>query len=565
MKVSDVLTVTVSDSGMEGEGIAKVDGYVLFVPIALPGETVKIRINHLKKNFGYATLLKVISPSADRVVPPCPVYGRCGGCDMQHVAYDKQKQFKRKQVETCLKKNAGTDFPVAEVISGENKFAYRNKLQMPFGTVDGKVVLGFFKEGTHKVVPADKCILHGEWAEKLMRTVLAWANKNKISVYDELSGKGVLRHLVARNVGGKSVVVVVGNCGKLPFADLLATALKKTFGNDFKLYFSSNRKKTNVILGDSAVVIGGSDVKVDVGGVAVDVSPFTFLQVNDEVRDLIYDEVSGLVGDDNDVIVDAYSGMGIMTAKLSGKAKKAYGIEIVKEAVADANKLMKQNGITNVENICGDAAVELPNLVKKIREAKPKHFYHLAKSPFDSIKCGDKTFELRLYDQKRKMLKEGDVIEFECMESGEKLAKRVESIKVFDNFAALFAALGTGKDTCGTEMTEQQAISGMREYYSAEQEQSFGVCAIELGDILKTVAVVLDPPRKGCDEKTLAAVKEARPEKIVYVSCNPATLARDLAFLKTDFNIVSVQPYDMFPQTKHVETVVCLRKRQFQQ
>ena len=558
MKVSDVLTVEIVDSGMEGEGIAKVDGYVLFVPMALKGETVQIRIDHLKKNFGYATLKKVEIPSDKRVRPACPVYGVCGGCDMQHVAYDEQKEQKRRQIETCLRKNAGIEFSVPEVYGGSNRFAYRNKLQMPFGQKDGKAVLGFFKEGTHTVVPTARCVLHGKWAEDLMKAVLSWANENKVSVYDERSQKGILRHLVARNVGGQIVIVIVGNGNKLPAADNLISALKSVFGDGFKLYFSPNRKNTNVILGESVTEIYGKNVKANVGGVRVDVSPYTFLQVNDEVRDMIYSAVAAEVENGVDVVIDAYSGMGIMTALLSSKAKEVYGVEIVPEAVSDADKLMAENGIKNVKNIAGDAAEVLPKLAKSLSETKADYVYHLAQSPFEAIKSGRKTFELRLYDEKRRSLKVGDVIEFYTDGTDERLLKKVKNLFVFDDFSALFKTLGTGENTCGAVMTEDAAVLGMGKYYSEERQQRNKVVAIELAPAEKRITVVLDPPRKGCDQKTLAAVKEARPEKVIYVSCNPATLARDLAILKTDFDLVSVRAYDMFPQTKHVETLVVL-------
>lgn len=562
MKVSDVITVEIVDNGMEGEGIAKVDGYVLFVPMALKGETVKIRIDHLKKNFGYATLKKVEKPSDKRVRPVCPVYGVCGGCDMQHVEYSEQKEQKRRQIETCLKKTAGIDYSVPEVFCGKNRFAYRNKLQMPFGIKGKKVVLGFFKEGTHSVVPTEKCVLHGKWAEILMKSVLNWANDNGISVYDEKTGSGFLRHLVARNVGGQIMVVIVGNGNRLPKAGELTAELKKAFGDGFRLYFSFNRKNTNVILGDCVTEIYGQKLKADVNGVMADVSPYTFLQVNDEVRDMIYSAVAAEVENGSDVVIDAYSGMGIMTAVLSEKANEVYGVEIVPEAVSDADKLMAQNGIKNVKNITGDAAKVLPELVKKLSRITPKHSYHLAKTPFEAIESGKKTFELRLYDEKRRQLKVGDVIEFFCDHTDKKLLRKVNNLFVFDSFSDLFASLGTGENVCGAVMAEDAALSCMGEYYSSERQKQNKVVAIELAPAEKRITVVLDPPRKGCDQKTLESVLAAKPEKVIYVSCNPATLARDLAILKTDFDLVSVRAYDMFPQTKHVETLAVLTKKE---
>lgn len=454
MKITDTFLSEIIDTGMNGEGVCKVDGIPVFVPYAAKGDLCKIKINKVNKNYAAADLVKVVRPSNDRVGAPCAAYGDCGGCCLQHISFDAENAYKKQYLGSILRKS-GITADVRDTVS-VRPYHYRNKMQMPFFEIDGKVAVGFYKRGTHEGIPLCDCMLHGEWAEKLIKTVTDWANGRlntaPKTAYDEFSGKGLLRHIVARFEDNFLSLTVVINGKSLPDGNALYGALEKQF--DCALYMSENSRRTNVILGGEAKLLYGKEKELNIDGLRLSLSPMSFLQVNDEVRDLLYggvcDEIKRA-----DYIFDIYSGAGIMTAKLSKGLPdaKVYGVEIVKEAVENANSLALANELDGrISNVCGDAAAVLPDLVKKV---------------YDNNKNND----------------------------------------------------------------------------------NLSVC------------VVLDPPRKGCDEKVLTAVVSSKADKVVYISCNPATLCRDLKLLESAYKIVSATPYNMFPRTSHVETLCCLTRK----
>lgn len=445
LRIGDEIEGTVSDFGMSGEGIVKLGAYPVFVPFAIVGEQVKIKITYAKKDYAFGELIEVLSPSKDRIKPRCRYFGRCGGCDLQHLDAPMQEEVKRLNLVRTLMKNAGLDIVVPEVVSGA-RWAYRNKLSLPLGSLGkhGKTVLGFYEKKSHWVVPMKSCPLHGDWADKLIAAVTAWANENGIKAYDEKTGKGQLRHLVARYVTTLSVTVVV-NGDNLPHADNLVKKLDAVF-DGYALYVCPNKTRTNVIMGDSVKLIHGKETPQELGAFSAVVSPLSFLQVNDEIRDRLYSDVcKALDGFEGD-IVELYSGVGLLTAEIASRLPDAEitAVEIVPSAVDDARSLMKKLGLDGrVTEICADAV----------------------------------------------------------------------------------------------------------EYMSSLETSE------------KCRAVVVDPPRKGCDAPVLEGIVKADFGKIVYVSCNPATLARDLKFLLANgYTLTSIQPYDMFPQTMHVETLVVLEK-----
>lgn len=433
------------------------DGMVVFVPLCMQGEKVRVMVREVNKKFARATVIKVLEASADRVYPLCPVFYRCGCCDMQHIKYEKQLEIKKANVEACLYKALGRKVDVDDVRGDGVIFGYRNKIQVPLAMAGGKVAAGYYKGNTHNVVPFGErvredlgaCVMYESGMQDVLDAFLGYANDSGLDCYDERTGKGFLRHFVARKVGDKYAVVVVGNGKKLPLERKLIKALTDT-GREFSLYFDSNTKNTNVIMSpDIKVLYGEERLEADILGVKAKVSPLSFMQINDGVRDMIYSRVASMIKEGGEkVVVDAYSGAGVLTNVLAKSAEKVYGIEIVPEAVADADELTKDSGNSDkVKNICGDCAEKLPMLASELKER------------------------------------------------GEKFC------------------------------------------------------------------VVLDPPRKGCDERVLKAIISSKPDKVCYISCNPATLARDLAALDGDYEILSVSPYDMFPQTKHVETLVLLKRK----
>ena len=430
----------VIDFGMNGEGIIKLDNYPVFVNNAIKGEKVKVRLTYTKKDYAFGEPLEIIEPSPDRVKPICPYYAKCGGCDMQHIAYERQLEIKRLHIERTLKKNAGLEISVPTPIS-KNQWKYRNKLALPFGKRGDRVVLGFYEKQTHKVVPMKFCPLHDEWASNIIRIVSEWANENNISVYDELALDGFLRHLVVRKLD-RVEIVIVGNGNKLEYSTELVLKLKKELGN-YTLYFSPNTERGNVILGNTVEYISGDTSPQDILGLKVSLSPLSFLQVNLDVMNELYNDVAKqLDGYDGDII-ELFSGVGILTSSLANRMPKSSfkAVEIVPEAVEDAKVIAKKAGLNDrIEFICEDAG---------------KYMEELSIS------------------QKKKVL-------------------------------------------------------------------------------------IVDPPRKGIDSNVIEKALLARFDKIIYVSCNPATLGRDIKLLQDIYKVEYIQPYDMFPQTMHVETLVVL-------
>lgn len=437
----DIIEGRIVDLASGGEGVLKLDGYAIFVPFSLPGELVRARIDFARRDCAFATLVEVKEKSEDRVKPICPYFGKCGGCDLQHMSERMQIAFKTNAVKLALKKFASLTPDVPDAIR-LNSYGYRNKISLPFAfnAHSGRVSLGFYEKRSHKVVPIKFCPLHGEWAADIIRIVCEWANENRLSVYDETTGKGLLRHIVARMMDSLSLTVVV-NDKRLEAAEDLTARLQTSF-DDFVLYVSPNLYRTNVIMGDSVIKLYGEEKFQKLGKFSAVVSPMTFLQVNAEVRDVIYDDVASLLSDFDGDITELYSGAGVLTAELASRLPKGRitSVEIVLEAVEDAKKLFKSLNLDNITAVCADA----PEYMR-------------------------------------------DVVE-------------------------------------------------------------------------KGGALILDPPRRGCDAKVIQGAIEQGYDKIVYISCDPLTLARDIALLKTNYTLKFVKVYDMFPQTANCETLVCLEK-----
>ncbi len=441
--VGDVIEGEVIDLGVTGEGVLKYDTVPIFVPFALPHEKVRVRLNYVKKDYAFGDLIEVLTPSNERIKPRCCYFGKCGGCDLQHMSKDMQLELKRESVERSLRRNGGFDYDVPPVLS-LNEWGYRNKLSLPFG-INGKgdVVVGFYEKRTHKVVSMKHCALHGDWASELIAVVSKWANGNELSVYNEHTRSGLLRHLVARKLDSLSVTLVV-NGDNVKNIDELGKALHEKFG-EVTIHLSSNKKDTNVILGDKATLVYGKVNEQNLGLYSAAVSPMSFLQVNSVVRDAIYNQVADNLKGYEGELIELYSGVGLLTAEIASRLPrtKITSVEIVPEAVKDAKALMSKLGFGHrVDCLCDDATK--------------------------------------------------------------------------------FMARRKGK--------------------------------------MQSSAIILDPPRKGCTPEVLDGIINGEYAKIIYISCNPATLARDLKTLLEAYEIETLQPYDMFPQTSHVETLVVLNR-----
>ena len=447
---NDIFTIEITDQDDRGQGIGKTSGFPLFVRHAVTGDIVKAVVTKVKKTFGFARIVEFIEKSPYRVEPACPVYKRCGGCQLQNMDYQAQLEFKKNRVRECLRRIGGfTDIEVEDTIGADNIFRYRNKAQYPVGKdKDGKAVCGFFAERTHEIIECGDCLLSPEEFSGITASVLEWMNENNIIPYDEESGRGLVRHIFLRKgfASGETALCLIINGKKLPFADKLIekmSAHKEITG----ISFCVNTRRDNVILGDKVVSIFGRDHIEDmIGDIKYNISPLSFYQVNPEQTKKLYDkavEFASLTG--TETVIDLYCGIGTIGLYAAKKAKKVYGIEIIPQAIEDAKENARLNGIENAEFFVGAAEDVLPELYKN-------------------------------------GLKKADV-------------------------------------------------------------------------------VIVDPPRKGCDERTLTTISDIGPDRIVYVSCNPATLARDLKFLKEKgYEPVRVQPADMFPMSVHIETAVLLTK-----
>ena len=453
IKKNDEFVMTIEDMGTEGEGVGRIDGYTVFVKDAIPGDVAKIGITKPNKNFGFARLIEVVTPSKDRVKPVCPVARKCGGCQIQEMSYEAQLAFKEKKVRNNLSrigKIAPESYEMCKIIGMDNPFHYRNKSQFPVGKdKEGNIITGFFAGRTHSIIECDNCAIGDAINKDILDIVKKHMRKYNIPAYDEKSHSGLVRHVLIRKgfTTGECMVCIVINGERINASDELVEELVKIHGMT-SISLSVNRDKTNVIMGNQIIDLYGEGFITDyIGDVKFIISPLSFFQVNPVQTRELYGkalEFAGLTG--NETVWDLYCGVGTISLFLAKSAKKVYGVEIVPEAIEDARKNAKINEIDNVEFFVG-----------KAEEVVPKMF----------------------------------------------------------------------------------------------KEQ--GICA----DV-----VVVDPPRKGCDQKLLETMVAMSPERIVYVSCDSATLARDLAFLESEgYKVNAVQPVDMFPNSVHVETVVLLSQQ----
>ena len=466
--------------GTEGEGIIKLEGTTAFVPFCLVGERVRFKALKVKDNIAYGKVEEILSASPERVQPPCPVFKKCGGCDIQHMNYPAQLAFKKGLVEGALKKLGGIYAPVNEVVPCKNQFRYRNKLALPIGVDGGKTVLGFYAQHSHRIVPVSDCLIQSEWVKTIIQAVKSFA--------DNLGIADTLRHIVVREIKGKFIIALVAT--RKINTEFLRKELEKHFEN-FTLLLNINSSDTNVIFSKEWHICRGEGFfEAEEGGIKYTAGANTFLQVNDGVRAELYAKVLAEAKSDGAVAIDLYSGGGMLTAMLAKSCGVAYGVEIVEEASRCANELRDKNGLQGkMFNICG---------------------------------------------------------------------------KVEDKLDEVFAA-----------------TEGKRR------------------------VIVCDPPRKGMERSVVKKIKESGADKIILVSCNPATLARDLGILtgtltedsgggliktgdiktgdiktgniKTGdiksgntqadnpeaaaYEIKSITPFDMFPQTKHTEVVVVLSRK----
>ena len=448
---NDIVTLEIVDCGTDGEGIGKADGFTVFVKDAVIGDTVKAKIMKAKKNYGYGRLMEILKPSPYRVEPVCPSARQCGGCQLQAVSYEEQKVFKEKKLRGHLERIGGFhDLPMEPLIGMDEPYHYRNKAQFPVGrNKEGRIITGFYAGRTHAIIENRDCTLGIPQNKDVLDRVIAHMEKYNIAPYDEMTGRGLVRHIFVRYgfFTGEIMVCLIINGQELPHQKELIEKLCEMPGMT-SISLNINKKRNNVILGDKVKTIWGQEFITDkIGDISYEISPLSFFQVNPKQTWKLYSkalEYADLHGEET--VWDLYCGIGTISLFLAQKARFVRGVEIVPAAIEDAKRNAKINNIENVEFFVGKAEEVLP-----------------------------------------------------------------------------------------------------REY------EKNGVYA----DV-----IVVDPPRKGCDEMLLKTILKMQPKRVVYVSCDSATLARDLRFLcDNGYELKKVCGVDQFPQTVHVETVVLLSQQ----
>mgnify|MGYP002587042903 CR=1 FL=1 len=438
--------------GSSGEGVGRYEGFTVFVPFALPGETVRARITLVKKTYATASLVEVLKPSPDRIQPQCPVYDRCGGCQLQHLSYEGELKEKRQQVRDALERIGhlqGLD--VLPTLGAHTPWHYRNKMQFPVAAAGkGKVAIGCFAAATHEVIDVTDCAIQKEGNNAIVAVVRQWMKDFKIPAYDEDARTGIVRHIMGR-VGvhtGEIMVCLVTACDMVPHMKDLVQRLRRDIPGLTSVVQNVNKRHTNVILGPKTkTVYGKGTIHDSIGPLTFHISAQSFFQVNSEQAQRLYEtalDFADLKG--GETVADVYCGTGTITLFLAQKAKFVRGVEIVPAAIENAKENAKLNGLENTEFFVGKAEEVLP------REYKKNGVY-------------------------------ADVI-------------------------------------------------------------------------------VVDPPRKGCDSVCLDTIVKMAPEKVVYVSCDSATLARDVKYLgERGYEVKRVKTVDMFPWSGHVETVVLMSRK----
>ena len=445
--------VDIIDTGFQGEGIAKIDGLTIFIPNAIKGEKLKILIVKVLSSHAFGKIVEIIEKSPYRIESDCTTYKRCGGCSLRHIKYEETLKMKQNAVQSLVNKTLKNKIEVEDTLGMENPYHYRNKAQYPVGlNKDGKPVIGVFAKRTHEIIPINTCFIQNKQTEEIAKYIFEFLVKNNISVYNEKTQKGLVRHIVTK-IGIKTdeiMCILVINGKEMPKEKELVEELTNKFKNIKTIVKNINTKNTNVILGNENINLFGDGYITDIlGEYKFKISPMSFYQINPIQAEKLYNlGVESANITKNDVVFDLYCGIGTISLFMSKFAKKVYGVEIVEEAIVAAKENAKMNNVDNTEFIAGDVEKVLDELVNK-----------------------------------------------------------------------------------------KQIIPDI---------------------------IMVDPPRRGLDNTSIENIKKVRPKKLVYISCNPASLVRDLAKLEEIYEVKKIKPVDMFPFTSHVEVCVLLELKNCQ-
>lgn len=449
LKKNDEIQLTVKGCTVQGSGVCDYNGMTVFVRGAVTGDHIIAHIIKVKKTYAVGIIKKITQRSPIRTKPDCAVSDKCGGCCFAHISYAAELEIKQTQVADNFKRIGGIDIDLKPIIGSPSSVRYRNKAQYPVGKDSDFAKIGFYAPMSHRIIDCADCALQPEDFKRVVDVFRDWIREKKISVYDETSHKGLLRHIYIRKgfATGEIMVCLVANGKIIPFTDELVAVLKDEISGLKSVILNVNTKNTNVVLGEECITLYGSDYITDeLCGLKFNISPLSFYQVNHDGAQILYNkakEYAGLSG--NETLIDLYCGTGTIGLTMAREAKQLIGVEIVPQAVENAKKNAELNSIDNARFICADAseAAEI-------------------------------------------LLKEG----------------------------------------------------------------------------IKPDVVILDPPRKGCDGALIETVSKMSPERVVYVSCDSATLARDCArFIEVGYEVAEATPVDMFPRTGNVECVAYLKRR----
>ena len=443
--------VEIIDNGYEGEGIAKIDDFTIFVNGTIKGEICKILIVKVNKSFAFGKLIEVVKKSENRVEADCITYKRCGGCNLRHIKYEETLRIKKEIVQNLINKSLNNKIDVNDVIGMENPYYYRNKLQYPVGkNKDGIPVMGVFANRTHEIIQTKECLIQNKKAQEVANTIFSFIKENNIPIYDEKTRKDGIRHIIVKiGVSTNEIMcVIVTSQNNIKNEKELVNIIKNKYSEVKTIVKNINNKNTNVILGDRNIILYGDGYILDkLDKYKFKISTKSFYQINPKQTEKLYKKAIEFANlDKKDVLCDLYCGIGTIGIFASNKVKKVYGIEIVEEAIEMAKENAKLNNVDNIEFIAGDVEVAFKKLLED--------------------------------------------------------------------------------------------------------------------DEVKPTAIIVDPPRSGLDNVTISKILETEVEKLIYVSCNPATLVRDIKLLEEKYVVKEIQPVDMFPYTSHVECVVAMTLRE---
>lgn len=446
MKKNDYYITECIDYTHDGMGVVKIDGFPVFVKNMLVSETGKVKIIKVLKNYAVGRLVEIINPSKDRVDPRCPLFKQCGGCHLQHLSFDEQLRFKTKRVKDVLERIGHCNVFVNDCIMMDDPWFYRNKVQVPVGIQNHRIVTGFYKQHSNDIIPMDTCYIQNELSNQIVNRVRELMEEYDIEPYDKIKKNGNIKHILTKQgyYTKEIMVVLISNYKKIPHVFKLVNKLKNEFPNIKTIIQNINPRNDNVILGDKEVVLFGDGFIEDILlGLRYRISLKSFYQINPiQVERLYSKAIEFAEFQKDDVIIDAYCGIGTIGLSCASRVKKVYGVEVVEEAIIDARDNAKRNGISNIE--------------------------------------------------------------FYAQDAGE--------------FMVDFAKKGINIDV-----------------------------------------VMVDPPRKGCSQVFLDQLVTLAPKKVVYISCDVSTQARDIDYLqKAGYKAEMCQPVDMFPHTNHIENIVRL-------